>query len=279
MEIVRTIQEFKQKRFQGNFYSRPGMVVIHDQVHLGVEEVIWKMIKSCDLRIVILVPNCNETYQEWKFRTNLDTIKASLKIFNLDFLFIPDFEEKNYYEINGFEITPNQNWAGLLEGSYIKDFAKLNLNLFLNLYNLVQPKHLFVGQKDYYLARLLSDLIYGFGIDLELHVVESARNQQGVLYTGCLDRLSDSDKPQAEALNRTLEFIKRMIQNNKRDIEELESLAKDFVSSFLGFRLKKIYFLNAFTLDPVVSLDCADPILLAVMGQLGSEIFIDNIVI
>jgi pantoate--beta-alanine ligase len=279
MEIVRSIQEFKQKRFQGNFYSRPGVVIIHDQIHLGVETVIWKMIKSCDLRILVLLPNCNESFDDWKRKTNLDQIKNSLKIFNLDFLFIPDFSEKDYYSIENFKIEPKQAWTGLLEGSFMQNYAEQNLNLYLNLYNLVQPKHLFVGQKDYLLARLLSDMIFGFGLDLELHVVESVRNQQGVLYSGCFGRLSEIEKPQAEALNRTLEFIKRMILNNKRDLDELESLAKEFVSSFSGFRLKKIHFLNAYSLDPVTTLDIEDPILLAVMGQIGSEIFIDNVVI
>lgn len=279
MEIVKNIAEFKQKRFQGNFYSRPGFVVIHGDIHKGVEEVIWKMVKNCDLRIVVLLPNCNETYDNWKKGLGLDEIKKNLKVFNLDFLFVPDFLEKNWYELENFVLELNQPWKNLLEGSFIPEYASKNIALYLNLFGLIQPKHLFIGQKDYYLARLLSDLIYSLLLDIELHVIESVRNNNGILFTGRMKFIDDSLKVEIEAVNRTLEFINRMINNNKKDIEELEILANEFVSSFKNFRLKKIYFLDAVTLNPVVSLHKNSPILLVIMGTLDNQILIDNIII
>jgi len=106
--------------------------------------------------------------------------------------------------------TGYQTWVdvtelgALLEGEHRPGHFRGVATVCLKLFNLVQPDVAFFGQKDAQQAAVLQRLVDDLNLDLELRVMPTVRDADGLAVSSRNARLSAADRERALALPRAL---------------------------------------------------------------------------
>lgn len=254
MEIFNSIQDYREKKYNGQFFSRPGLVVCNGVFHQGVGEMLRRMSSDCDCRTLVVTKGVQDFFM-------VDEFLEKLHPYNLDYVvFAPEFPEVVSFKVD----------------SSFDRYARKSGFFYLQLFNIFKPKMFFLGQKDFLEAKLVSELILDFAYDITLEVIENVRDKDGVLYSASLTMIEDHYLKDVYALHRSLEFLNRMIQNGQREVIKLEKLIQEYVSSFTSFKLVSLIFLDAVNLSEVRFIDSDKRIFIQLEGKVNDITFIDN---
>jgi pantothenate synthetase len=253
MRIFKDLNEFIDKKQNLNLFKNQGMVLSRGVFHLGLAAVLQRMVSECDYRSLVVVSDDLS-----------DSFIESLVPFNLDSVIL-------IAEVSSpisFELKPKLNL-----------FQENIASFYMQIFNVVKPKQFFIGQIDFVNAKLLSELIMDFMYDVTLNVVENSRNEFGNLYSANLNKLNPVNQTQVVALNRSLDFVQRMVSNGQKEVPKLEKLVVEFVTTFKGFKLDKIEFLDAVNLNLVNFIDPDKQILIQISGEVQGMHFSDNLLL
>lgn len=273
MEIFNSIQDYREKKYTGQFFHKPGLAVSRGVFHEGLAAVLRNMVAECDSRTLVVAPNVGQTYLDWQRTFNPDELLNRLKPFNLDSVIFASEKETFLFESDLFKLTASLHWKSYVP--HINTYAFF----YVQLFNIFKPKHFFIGQKDFFEAKLVADLIFDLGYDLELHVVEHARNLDGTLYSSSFIRTSQQFLSQVQVLSRTLQFVQRMLLNGQKEVSQLTKLISEFVTSFDKFELESVIFLDAFSLMEVRFVESNKKVFIQISGKIDGLDFKDNIIV
>jgi pantoate--beta-alanine ligase len=131
----------------------------------------------------------------------------------------------------------------------------------LKLFNIVGPQVAYFGQKDAQQAAVLRRMIRDFDLDLELRVLPTVRDADGLALSSRNAYLSEEERHQALALPRALEA------GRSAHVE-----GSDPVAATRGA-------LNGLVPDYVEVLDLGDVTVLVTAARIGTTRLIDNIVL
>jgi hypothetical protein len=257
MEIFNSINDFRAKKQTGQFFAKPGLVISNGFFHLGLAHVLKKLVEECDLRTLVVRKPREDFYMVSEF---LDKLKP----FNLDnVIFIDELPE-----VMTFEVTTN----------YVQ-FTDYSISFYFQIFNIIKPRYFFIGQKDFFEAKLISELILDFAYDITLEVIQNVRDSNGVLCSASFEKLEDQYLPDVYALNRSIDFIGRMIQNGQKEVEKLKKLVEEYVLSFKNFKLVKLVFIDAATLSEIRYIESDKKIFIQIEGTINGTEFVDNCLI
>jgi len=174
---------------------------------------------------------------------------ALAKAEGVDLLFAPNTEEM--YP-PGFQTWVDVEQVGAaLEGVHRPGHFRGVATICLKLFNIVRPQRAYFGQKDAQQVEVLRRMIRDLDLELELHVLPTVRDADGLALSSRNARLSAEERERARALHRALAT---------KDAERARELLRDLDVDY-------------------VEVADFDPPVLAAAVRVGNTRLIDNVIL
>jgi pantoate--beta-alanine ligase len=257
MKTMRTIGEVR-RALDGS--RRIGLVPTMGAFHEGHLALFGVARDECDVVVASLFVNpaqfgANEDFVRYPRDEAGDARLAEAA--GVDILFVPPAEEM-YPDGYATWIDVEEVGAeGLARPGHFRGVATVCLKLF----NIVQPQVAYFGQKDAQQAAVLHTMIRDLDLALDLRLVPTVRDADGLALSSRNAYLSEDERRHALALPRALEA--------GRSANELGS---DPVAAARGA-------LNGLEPDYVELIDLDGVTLLAAAARIGSIRLIDNVIL
>ena len=202
MKIVRDIGELRSALGP---YSDLGLVPTMGAFHAGHLALFAAAVKESDAVVASLFVNPAQfgaaedlaTYPRDEARDAELAERAGV-----DFLFIPS-PQQMYPD--GYETWVEVEQLGQrLEGEYRPGHFRGVATVCLKLFNIVRPQRAYFGQKDAQQAAVVKRLVSDLNLDLEIRVVPTVRDPDGLALSSRNAYLSPEEREAATALPRAL---------------------------------------------------------------------------
>jgi pantoate--beta-alanine ligase len=257
MKTLRTIRELRRALADT---GRVGLAPTMGAFHEGHLALFRAAREECDVVVVSLFVNptqfgASEDLSRYPRDEERDADLAEAAA--VDILFAPSTEEI-YPE--GYATWIEVEGTGA-EGRSRPDHFRGVATVCLKLFNIVRPHVAYFGQKDAQQAAVLRRMIRDLDLDLELRVLPTVRDPDGLALSSRNAYLSDEERLQALALPRALEAGL-----------SAHALGSDPVTA------ARVAF-NGLEPDYVEVLDLGGVTVLAAAALVGSTRLIDNIVL
>ncbi len=182
-----------------------------------------------------------------------------------------------------FGTNPQKHYElGLLEtfldGKYRPGHFQGVCQVVERLLQIVEPNHLFMGQKDYQQCMVVNRLlqIMNKASHIKLHVCNTLREQNGLAMSSRNMRLTADERNTAGIIFAQLNYIKNNLN------QPFEQLKQQTTSAILNAGFNKIDYIeicNAITLEPITETHEGQLIVVLIAAFLGNVRLIDNLVI
>lgn len=253
MSLCRTITEVREALTplrSGSIGLVPTMGALHDG-HLALLRAARD---ECDTVVMSLFVNPAQFGDESDLATYPHDEARDLEVAGeagVDLVFAPSSDEM--YP-PGYETWVDMAGLGsVLEGRFRPDHFRAVATVVLKLFTTVRPTHAYFGQKDAQQVEVIRRLIRDLALEVELHVVPTVRDDDGLALSSRNASLSADERERALALPRAL--ATRNV-HAARDALEASSLEIDYV--------ERADF---------------DPPVLAAAVRVGSTRLIDNVIL
>jgi pantoate--beta-alanine ligase len=203
MKVVRTISEMQ--RLQRGTVPRTGLVPTMGAFHAGHLSLFAAAREENDVVVVSLFINPaqfgpGEDLDRYPRNEKRDAQLAEEA--GVDILFAPSAEEM--YP-NGFATWVDVGELGKqLEGEFRPDHFRGVATVCLQLFNVVRPARAYFGQKDAQQAAVVKQVVRDLNLDLEIRVVPTVRDVDGLALSSRNAYLSVEEREAALALPRAL---------------------------------------------------------------------------
>ena len=190
-----------------------------------------------------------------------------------DILFLPELDEM-YPE--GFLPAPTFEIGMLdqvLEGKFRPGHFQGVCRVVDKLLGIVEPDHLYMGQKDYQQCMVIRKLLDITGRSTALIICETVREPDGLAMSSRNMRLSPEQRLVAPTISRVLQYFHDHLKAGS--LEDLKNYGYRELSEN-GFRIDYIEFANANTLSPASWWDGNEPLVALVAAFIGDIRLIDN---
>jgi pantoate--beta-alanine ligase len=257
VKTLRTIREVRQELAGG---GQVGLVPTMGAFHEGHLALFRAAREDCEAVVVSLFVNptqfgTNEDLSRYPRDEARDAQLAEAA--GVDILFTPSDEEM-YPDGYATWVDVEETGAeGNARPAHFRGVATVCLKLF----NIVRPQVAYFGQKDAQQAAVLRRMIRDLDVDLELRVVPTVRDVDGLALSSRNAYLSEEERHQALALPRALEAGR-----------SAHAEGSDPVAAARGA-------LNGLEPEYLELLDLDGVTLLAAAARVGSTRLIDNVVL
>jgi pantoate--beta-alanine ligase len=200
MKILRTVGDVRDARMQGDV----GLVPTMGAFHAGHLSLFRAARAECDTVVASLFVNpvqfgASEDLARYPHDEARD---AELALdAGVDFLFAPAADEMYPAGFGTWIEVGDPGGEGAARPGHFRGVATVCLKLF----NIVQPRRAYFGQKDGQQAALLRRMIRDLDLDLELRVLPTVRDEDGLAMSSRNAYLSAEERQRALALPRGLE--------------------------------------------------------------------------
>ncbi|MGZ8691681.1 MAG: pantoate--beta-alanine ligase [Gaiellaceae bacterium] len=257
MKTLRTIREVRQELAGG---GQVGLVPTMGAFHEGHLALFHAAREDCEAVVVSLFVNPTQfgTHEDLSRYPRDEARDAQVaEAAGVDILFTPSNEEM--YP-DGYATWVDVEETGA-EGNARPVHFRGVATVCLKLFNIVRPQVAYFGQKDAQQAAVLRRMIRDLDVDLELRVVPTVRDLDGLALSSRNAYLSEEERHQALALPRALEAGR-----------SAHAEGSDPVAAARGA-------LNGLEPEYLELLDLDGVTLLAAAARVGSTRLIDNVVL
>jgi pantoate--beta-alanine ligase len=201
MKLLRTIEEARAALPREGV----GLVPTMGALHAGHVALLRAARAECETVVASVFVNPAqfgpaEDYAEYPRAEEHDLHVAEEE--GVDFLFAPSVEEM-YPE--GFQTWVEvERVAGGLEGAARPQHFRGVATACLKLFNIVRPERAYFGQKDAQQAALVEQLVHDLNVPVEIRLVPTVRDDDGLALSSRNGRLSPDERLAATALPRAL---------------------------------------------------------------------------
>jgi pantoate--beta-alanine ligase len=200
MRIVRTIAELRAALPQG----RVGLVPTMGAFHEGHLSLFREAREECDIVVVSLFVNPTqfgpgEDLDRYPRDEERDARLAEEA--GVDVLFAPSAEEMYPPGFGTWVDVEDAGAEGAARPGHFRGVATICLKLF----NIVRPHIAYFGQKDAQQVALIRRLVRDLDLELELRVLPTVRDSDGLALSSRNAYLTPTEREQARALPRALE--------------------------------------------------------------------------
>lgn len=201
MKIVRTIEEMHAARPDGIV----GLVPTMGALHAGHVSLFDAAREECDSVVATIFVNRvqfapTEDFARYPRDEGQDARAAANA--GVDVLFTPEHDE--LYP-RGFQTWVDvEELSQQLEGAFRPGHFRGVATICLKLFNIVRPERAYFGQKDAQQAAVLRRMAQDLNLELELRVLPTVRDQDGLALSSRNVYLSEAERDSALALPRAL---------------------------------------------------------------------------
>lgn len=257
--------------------KRIGFVPTMGNLHNAHLELVKIAQKNCDVVVTSIFVNPLQfgLNEDWdKYPRTLAADSAKLESVNCDYLFCPD--EKEIYP-NGMAeqtrvIVPTM--TDVLCGASRPGHFEGVTTVVTKLFNIVQPDEAVFGIKDFQQLAVIRRMVEDLCIPIKITAGEIFRESDGLAMSSRNGFITADERPRVAVLNRTLNGIKRQIEQGRRDFTVLIEEARAQVE-VAGFRVDYINICNSRTLE-MAAHDDREITILGAMYTAGARL-IDNV--
>jgi pantoate--beta-alanine ligase len=282
MKIIRTCDEmrnfFALKDNQNSYAFIPTMGNIHEG-HLSLIRTASRDFTNVIVSIFVNPTQfgVGEDFESYP-RTIQRDLDAIEKLNCVDLIFIPSTEE--LYPL-GIETAVKMAILPLcneLCGKFRPTHFDGVLTVILRMVNLIFPKAVFLGRKDYQQYVLIEQMFTDLMLDIEVFGVPTIRDENGLALSSRNQHLSITERRHAQFLYKHLVKCSTQIQTalNTEAANLMCVKFSDLLES-KGFCCQYLELRSAKDLTPVTSLNKGDALVLLVAAKLGRTRLIDNI--
>jgi pantoate--beta-alanine ligase len=200
--------------------------------------------------------------------------RARLEGLGVDAIFHPPVEQI-YPSAFKTAVDPGP-LADVLEGQIRPGHFAGVLTVVLKLFNLVQPKRAYFGQKDFQQVVLVRQLVRDFGLPVRIVTVPTVREPDGLALSSRNAYLDSSQRQKASAIHRALLAARDRFRAGQLDPPALEEAARHVLEAIPGMTIQYVCVVDETTLRPPTQVQPGN--VLAVAVKLGSTRLIDNVV-
>lgn len=151
------------------------------------------------------------------------------------------------------------------------------LTVVAKLFNIVQPDLAVFGQKDFQQAALVRAMVRDLDFALELEVVRTVRESDGLAMSSRNSFLSPVERERARALSAALREIEARFAEGVRGAETLLATGRRVLGSSARIAVDYLAVVDSERLEPVSEAKAGDVVLLA--ARVGATRLLDNVVL
>jgi pantoate--beta-alanine ligase len=260
MKTLRTIADVRSEL--AGAQGRIGLVPTMGAFHEGHLSLFRAARSECDLVVVSLFVNPKqfgpaEDLARYPRAEARDARLAEGE--GVDILFAPAVEE--LYPVSYQTWVDVQDLGRRLEGEHRSGHFRGVATICLKLFNIVRPQVAYFGQKDAQQAEVLRRMILDLDLDLELRILPTVRDVDGLALSSRNAYLTPADRDQARALSSALSRGREAYVAGRDPVRAARAA------------------LNGLEPDYVDVLDVAGARLLAAAANVGDTRLIDNVVL
>ncbi len=193
----------------------------------------------------------------------------------VDLVFMPETAEM-YGRPQAAVVTPRtagERWEGAVRPGHFEGV----LTVVAKLFNIVQPDLAVFGQKDVQQATLVQGMIRSLDFPIELLIVPTVREPDGLALSSRNAYLSSDDRLHALALSKALGAVDAAWRRGARDVAELERLGMRVLQATPAVATDYFALVTAETLEPAT--DAGSGTIVIVAARVGRTRLIDNLIL
>ena len=277
---------FKKARDTGDFLVKTklggtliGFIPTMGALHQGHISLLTKARESSEFTVCSIFVNPSQFNDPADFQQYPSTIEKDIDLLEkagCDLLFLPDVKE--IYPGSPKNDPPYQlgELENLLEGKFRPGHFQGVCQAVHRLLYIVDPHHLYLGQKDYQQCIVINKLVSLIGSKTSTVVCPTQREKDGLAMSSRNLRLTVRERQQAGRLSETLTFIINEIRPGY--LEDIKERAKQFLQAE-GFKVDYVEIADKDTLEPQENWDGRKPLVALVAAFLNEVRLIDNMLI
>ncbi|HEY7774258.1 MAG TPA: pantoate--beta-alanine ligase [Marinagarivorans sp.] len=251
----------------------PTMGNLHN-AHIALVEQAKRL---CDIVVVSIFVNRLQfgLNEDWdRYPRTLQADSERLLASGCDYLFCPDEHEiyPNGMDQQARVIVPSM--ADVLCGASRPGHFEGVTTVVTKLFNIVQPNKAVFGVKDYQQLAIIRRMTEDLCIPVDIVEGEIVRESDGLAMSSRNGFILPEERPKANQLNKSLNWVARQIKAGERDYRRLEQAAKAQISA-AGFAVDYVAVCDSQSLLPAACDDYRLTILGAMYTQ-GARL-IDNV--
>jgi pantoate--beta-alanine ligase len=203
---------------------------------------------------------------------NLERDLEMAQSVGVDAVFIPEAEEIYPAGFETYVVT--ESLAQKLEGKTRPTHFRGVCTVVLKLLNLVQPEHLYMGQKDIQQCIVLQKMIRDLHVDVEMRIQPTMRESDGLAMSSRNTYLNVDERKAALVLSQSLKLADQMMKSGMQDTAGILKAMKNHIGKEPLAKLDYVEIVDDRDMEPLEKVQPAMIICMAV--YIGKTRLIDN---
>lgn len=256
-----------------------GFVPTMGALHEGHIQLINACRSMVDLTICSIFVNpaqFNDPKDFEKYPVSIEKDIQMLHNAETDVVFLPSVEEIYPQGQKGLETYDLGPLETLLEGRYRPGHFQGVSQVMSRLLKLVQPDHLFMGQKDFQQCLVVQKLIEIMHLPVQFHTIPTVREPDGLAQSSRNRRLTTEQRKNAVAISQALIDIRGNLTS--RDAGELLKQAHEKLDA-AHFKTDYISIARASDLQPIYHWNGKEKAVALIAAFQGDVRLIDNMLL
>src|ERR1035437_4513846 len=262
-DVISQLKKVRLTKFSIGFVPTMGAL------HKGHISLLEKSKQVCEITICSIFINPTQF-------NNADDFKKYPVTLEHDILFLPDIAEiypdgiisKKHFDLGYLET--------ILEGKYRPGHFQGVCQVVNRLLEIVEPTHLFMGQKDHQQCMVIKRLLELENLNIEPIICPTLREENGLAISSRNLRLNEQQREEAAEIYKTLLSIKQKIKPGS--LHHLKKEAEEYLIK-RNFKPDYIEIAEANNLNPVNKWDGTTDLIAVVAVFINDVRLIDNILI
>lgn len=255
-----------------------GFVPTMGALHHGHISLIEKSRAENEITICSIYVNPTQFNNADDFKKYPKTIENDIDMlekWGCDVLFLPETNEVytkdfiiQHYDLGYLET--------LLEGKYRPGHFQGVCQVVHRLLQIVMPDKLYLGQKDYQQCMVINRLIQLMGLQTQVVICPTLREQDGLAMSSRNLRLNEKQRKAAVRIFETMQMVKNEITPG--NLHQLRQKAV-YTLSGAGFRVDYVEIADAISLEPIIDWNGRQKAVILVAAYLDDIRLIDNLAV
>ncbi len=279
MRIITSIEQLRKTIAQYRRGKKTvGFVPTMGFFHEGHLSLMRKAKKDNDICVVSIYVNPTQFGPKEDFKNYPRDIKrdsSMIKKENVDILFIPS---NNVVYPNSYLTYIDVEKVSLpLCGHFRPGHFKGVATIVAKLLNMVQPDVMYLGAKDAQQVVVLKTMVKDLNFPVEIKVVETKRETDGLAMSSRNKYLSEKDRQEAAVLFQALQDAKNLVRSGERSVNKITSLIRSKMRKQTSGKIQYVECVDANSLEKLNRLQ--GNVLIALAVFFGTTRLIDNVTI
>jgi pantoate--beta-alanine ligase len=257
--------------------QRLGLVPTMGALHEGHISLVRASKAECDITVVWIYVNPSQFGPQEDLAKYPRTLAADLEKLaacDTDFVFAPT--NAQVYRPGHATWVEVGSVAAPLEGSFRPGHFRGVATVVLKMFNMVQAKVAYFGQKDYQQAAVIRRMVADLDVPVEIRVCPIVREPDGLAMSSRNVYLSPDARQRATVLWRSLETARRLVAEGQRDTACIARQMTDMIVAESG-AIDYVALVDPDTLESVPQI--TGPAVALVAVKFGDTRLIDNLLL